>query len=402
MTASGEAAPFIFIVAGEPSGDALGGALIAALREQTGGRLRVAGIGGERMAGQGVSSLAPLSDLAVAGLAEVLPRAPLILRRVRETVQTVRRLRPDAVVTIDSSGFSWRIAHRLRRLGERLPLIHYVAPMVWAWRPGRARRMARWYDHLLTLLPFEPAYFERVGLACSYVGHPIIESGADAGDAARFRAAHDIAEDELILSVLPGSRGGEVKRLLPVFGAALRQLGSMLGPFRVAVPTVETVAETVIAGVADWPGRPLVLRGTQAKYDAFAASRAALAASGTVALELALARLPMVVAYRLNPLTEALLDRVLRVRRVNLVNLILDRPLVPELLRGECTPERLAAAVVELVRDERVRSAHIEGYDEAVRRLGAAGPSPSRNAADRILSIIAARARGASRKERKE
>src|SRR5438874_12839360 len=256
MTQDGEAAPFIFIIAGEPSGDALGGALIAALRERAGDRLRFAGIGGESMAEQGVASLVPLSDLAVAGIAEVLPRASLILRRVRETVQAIRQLRPDAVVTIDSSGFSWRIAHRLRRHGERLPLIHYVAPMVWAWRPGRARRMARWYDHLLTLLPFEPPYFERVGLACSYVGHPVLESGADRGDAARFRAEHGIAGEELVLTVLPGSRGGEVSRLLPIFGASLGRLEAMLGPFRVAVPTVETVAERVTGGVGGWPGRP--------------------------------------------------------------------------------------------------------------------------------------------------
>src|SRR5438034_1670314 len=149
MIGSGEDAPFIFIIAGEPSGDALGGALIAALRERTGGRLRVAGIGGECMAEQGLASLVPLSDLAVVGVAEVLPRAPLILRRVRETVRAIRAMQPDAVVTIDSSGFSWRIAHRLRRHGERVPLIHYVAPVVWAWRAGRARGMARWYDHLL-------------------------------------------------------------------------------------------------------------------------------------------------------------------------------------------------------------------------------------------------------------
>jgi lipid-A-disaccharide synthase len=346
------------------------------------------------MAERGVASLVPLSDLAVAGIAEVLPRASLILRRVRETVQAIRELRPDAVVTIDSSGFSWRIAHRLRRHGERLPLIHYVAPMVWAWRPGRARRIARWYDHLLTLLPFEPPYFEAVGLACSYVGHPVIESGADRGDAARFRATHGIADDQLVLTVLPGSRGGEVRRLLPVFGAALHRLEAMIGPFRVAIPTVDTVADAVAAGIADWPGRPVVLRGSAAKYDAFAASRAALAASGTVALELALARLPMVVAYRLNPLTQAWLAHVVRVRHVNLINLILDRLLVPEYLGRECTPERLAGAVARLVRDERVRSAHIEGYDEAVRRLSAAGPSPSGNAADRILAIIAARQRG--------
>ena len=394
---TGEAAPFLFVIAGEPSGDALGAALIAALRERTGGRLRVAGIGGEQMQAQGIDSLVPLSELAVAGVAEVLPRAPLILRRVRETVAAVREMRPDAVVTIDSSGFSWRVAHGLRRRGETLPLIHYVAPMVWAWRAGRARRMARWYDHLLTLLPFEPPYFERVGLAATHVGHPVLDSGADRGDAARFRAAHAIGADELVLSVLPGSRGGEVRRLMTVFGEALRRLESAVGPFRVAVPTVATVADEVAAGVGGWPGRPIVLRGNPAKYDAFAASRAALAASGTVALELALAGVPMAVAYRLSPPTEMLLDRILKVRQVNLINLLIGRTLVPEHLRGDCAPEPLAASLAALIRDERVRSAHREGYDEAVRRLRGDGTSPSRAAAERILSVLAEHRRGRAR-----
>jgi lipid-A-disaccharide synthase len=382
---------FIFLVAGEPSGDALGGALIAALRQRTDGNLRIAGIGGERMQEQGLTSLAPLSDIAVAGIAEVLPRAPIILRRVRETVAAIRALRPDAVVTIDSSGFSWRIAHRLRRNGEALPLIHYVAPMVWAWRAGRARRMARWYDHLMTLLPFEPPYFERVGLSCCYVGHPVLESGADRGDGSRFRTANGLAADELLITVLPGSRNGEVKRLLPIFGAALDHLDSLIGPFRVAVPTVATVAAAVVGAARAWPGTPIIIRRLETKYDAFAASRVALAASGSVALELALAKLPMVVGYRLNPLTEAFLDRVLKVRQVNLVNLLLGRPLVCELLGQNCTPERVAASVAELVRNERVRAAHHEGYDEARRQLDTGGVPPSLRAADQILDIIAAR-----------
>jgi lipid-A-disaccharide synthase len=386
----GDPAPFLYIIAGEPSGDVLGAALIAALRERTGGRLRVAGIGGEEMAALGVQSLVPLRELAVAGVAEVLPRAPLILRRVRETVAAIRNARPDAVVTIDSSGFSWRVAHGLRRKRETLPLIHYVAPMVWAWRAGRARRMARWYDHLLTLLPFEPPYFERVGLSASYVGHPVLDSGADRGDPQRFRAAHGIAADELVLTILPGSRGGEVKRLVPVFGAALRRLEQIVGPFRVAVPTVDNVADRVAAGIGDWPGRPLLLRGLADKYDAFAASRAALAASGTVALELALAGVPMAVAYRLNRLTEMLLDRVVKVRQVNLVNLLIGRALIPEHLGPACAPEPLAASLAALIRDEPVRSAQRQGYDEAVRLLRGDGISPSRAAADRVLAILAA------------
>jgi len=382
---------FVFIVTGEPSGDALGGALIAALRQRTRGKLRVAGVGGERMREEGVESLIPLGDLAVMGVAEVLPRAPVILRCVRETVAAIRAMRPDAVVTIDSSGFSWRIAHRLRRRGETLPLIHYVAPMVWAWRAGRAKRMARWYDHLMTLLPFEPPYFERVGLSCRYVGHSVIESGADRGDGRRFRAAHGLAAADLLITVLPGSRSSEVRRLLPIFGSALRHLEHMLGPFRVVVPTVGTVSATVGRAVRGWPGEAIIVHQPEVKYDAFAASRAALAASGSVALELALAKLPMVVAYRLNPLTEAVLERVVKVRQVNLVNLLLGEPLVPELLGSNCTPERLAASVVELVHDERVRAAHQRGYDEAVRLLEGDGLSPSLRAADQILEIIAAR-----------
>jgi len=382
---------FVFLVTGEPSGDALGGALIKALRERTGGRLRIAGIGGERMREEGLDSLVPLGDLAVMGVAEVLPRAPLILRHVRETVAAIQSARPDAVVTIDSSGFTWRIAQALRRRGETLPLIHYVAPMVWAWRAGRARRMARWYDHLLALLPFEPPYFERVGLSCSWVGHPVVESGAEHGNAARFRAMHGLANDALVISVLPGSRSGEVRRLVPLFGAALGRLEALLGSLRVVVPTVATVAATVADAVQGWPGRPVVVREPQAKYDAFAASRAALAASGTVALELALAQVPMVVAYRMNPLTEAVVDRIVTVRYMNLVNLLLGENLVPELRRGECTPERLAAEVALLARDEAVRATHRRGYDEAMRRLGAGGVAPSLRAADRILEIVAAR-----------
>ncbi|MGH7113280.1 MAG: lipid-A-disaccharide synthase [Stellaceae bacterium] len=393
---SASAPPFIFIIAGEPSGDALGASLIAALRQRTGGRLRVAGVGGERMGDEGLASLVPLADLAVIGVAEVLPRAPLILRRVRQTVAAIRTQQPHAVVTIDSSGFSWRIARRLRRHGETLPLIHYVAPMVWAWRAGRARRVARWYDHLMALLPFEPPYFERVGLSCAYVGHPVLDSGADRGDGARFRAAHGLSANDMLISVLPGSRGGEVRRLLPVFGAALGHLQRLIGPFRVAAPTVATVAATVAEAARGWPGDPIVVQQPQDKYDAFAASRAAFAASGSVALELAMARLPMVVCYRMNPLTQAFLDRVVKVRQVNLVNLLLEKPVVRELLGGECTPERLAAEVVVLVRDEPVRVAHLAGYDQAMRRLGAGGRSPSLRAADQVLAIVAARRRGAA------
>src|SRR5229473_1699625 len=392
-TAPVPTAPFLFIIAGEPSGDVLGAALIAALRERTAGRLRIAGIGGEAMVEQGLASLVPLADLAVAGVAEVLPRAPLILRRVRETVAAIRALKPDAVITIDSSGFSWRVAQRLRRQGERLPLIHYVAPMVWAWRGGRARRMARWYDHLLVLLPFEPPYFTRVGLACTYVGHPVVESGADHGDGAAFRQRHGVPPGVPLLTVLPGSRRGEVARLLAPFAGAVAELARRHSDLRVVVPTTATVVETVSEAVLGWPAPTIVLRGEREKYDAFAASDAALAASGTVALELAMAQLPAVVAYRISPLTAWLVERMVKVKYMHLLNLILDRAVVPELRQQDVNAARLGAEVERLLTDPAAREAQVSQCRDALHRLGLGELSPSRRAADEVLAIIARHSR---------
>jgi lipid-A-disaccharide synthase len=386
-------APLIYIVAGEPSGDLLGGRLMAALRERTGGHVRFAGVGGEQMAAAGLTSLVPLHELAVMGVAEVLPRARQILRRVRETVADIRRLRPAAVVTIDSSGFTWRIAQRLRGQGETLPLIHYVAPMVWAWRGGRARRMARWYDKLLALLPFEPPYFEAVGLSCRYVGHPVVESGADRGDGPAFRARHGIAPEVPLLAVLPGSRRGEVGRLLPPFRDAVALLAAERPSLHVVIPTTDTVAEIVAPAVADWPMPTLVLRGQREKFDAFAASDAAMAASGTVALELAMARLPAVIAYRISPLTHALVRRIVKIPYAHLLNLVLKRQAVPELLQHACTPERLAAEIGWLLDDDAVRVKQIVDCQDALAAIGYGGVSPGLRAADEVLATIAAGSR---------
>ena len=389
---SGE--PLIYLIAGEPSGDLLGGRLMAALKERTGGAVRFAGIGGEAMAAEGLESLVPLGELAVMGVAEVLPRARRIFRRVRETVADIMARRPDAVVTIDSSGFTWRVAQRLRRAGARVPLIHYVAPMVWAWRAGRARRMARWYDHLMVLLPFEPPYFTAVGLSCNYVGHPVVESGADRGDGPGFRRRHGIAPEAPLLIVLPGSRAGEVGRLLPIFGEAVRLLAARHPGLRVVLPTTETTAAAVEAAVKGWPLPVTVLRGPAEKYDAFAAGTVALAASGTVALELAMARLAAVIAYRVNPLTHELLRRVLKVKYAHLLNLILDRAVVPELLQRDCTPERLADAVGRLIAEPALRAEQAAACADALKQLGYGGLSPGLRAADEVLMIIGAHTSG--------
>ncbi len=271
-----------------------------------------------------------------------------------------------------------------------MALIHYVAPMVWAWRGGRARRMARWYDHLMVLLPFEPPYFEKVGLACSYVGHPVVESGADRGDGAGFRRHHAIAADAKIVMLLPGSRRGEVARLLPIFAAAVELLAARHPGLRVVLPTTETVRDAVRAAVARWPIEVMVV-GAADKYDAFAAGDVAIAASGTVALELAMARLPAVVAYRINRLTNALVRRIVKVQYAHLINLVLGREAVPEFIQDRCTPERIAAAAAQLLDDGDARAAQIAACRQALVTLGLGTLSPSLKAADQVLSNIAAR-----------
>jgi lipid-A-disaccharide synthase len=378
--------PLVFLIAGEPSGDVLGGRLMAALDRSTGGRVRFAGVGGPSMESQGLASLFPMGDLSVMGVAEVLPRLPRLLRRLRQTVAAAKSSRPAAVVTIDSPDFGLRVAKRLG--GEGFPLIHYVAPTVWAWRPGRARTIAAFLDHVLALLPFEPPYFETEGLACTFVGHPVVESGADGGDGAAFRRRHGIEPQAPLVCFLPGSRGSEVGPLMPIFGETLARLRTGRPDLRAIIATVATVRDAVTAAARDWPAAPIMVSDTAEKYHAFAAADAALAASGTVALELAMAGTPAVIAYRTNPLTAFLARRLIRVRFVNLVNIILDRPAVPEFLQGDCRPRRLALAVDHLLGNAEARALQIAAGRDALRRLGLGGPSTGDRAARVVLDVI--------------
>jgi len=382
--------PLLFLIAGEPSGDVLGARLMAALKRLTGGNVRFAGIGGERMAAEGLETLVPQAELALFGVFELLPHLPNLLRRMDQTVAEIVRLKPDAVIGIDSPGFTVRVAKRVRKAAPSIPLIHYVAPTVWAWKPKRAKKYAELYDHLLVLLPFEPPYFEREGLPCTFVGHSVVESGAGQGDASRFRTAHGISPAKHVLAVLPGSRRGEVSRLLPVFRETVERLLPTHPNLVVVVPTVATVRDAVSAAVAAWPVQTIVVEGDAAKYDAFAASEVALAASGTVALELALSGLPAVIAYRLGRLTVALYRRFIKVKYVSLVNLMLDRMLVPELLQEDCRADRLADAVGRLLDDPAARREQIEGVAAVAQWLGAGAEAPpSERAAHAVLDVVA-------------
>jgi len=384
------ASPLIYLIAGEPSGDLLGARLMAALKQQTGGRVRFAGIGGEEMRAEGLVSLFPMAELSVMGLVEVLPRVPLILRRLRETLSDIETKSPDAVVTIDSWGFCGRIHKGLKERSSSIPRIHYVAPMVWAWKKGRAKTLAQVLDLLLTLFPNEPAWFEKEGLRSVHVGHSVIEGGAGQGDGAAFRVRHGLAPNQRIVCLLPGSRRSETSRLLPVFAATLDLLAARYPDLVVAVPTVETVADEVAATTAGWPLPTLVLRGAAERFDAFAAASAALAASGTVALELAMANVPAVIAYRVSPVSAFVATRFLGLdlKFVSLVNILAERQVMPELLQDDCRPDRLAAAVGHLLDDPGAVEDQRHGAREALTRLGWGETSPSARAATAILSFI--------------
>ncbi len=378
----------IYLLAGEQSGDTLGGRLMAALRRAD-PAVRFAGVGGARMTEQGLESLFPIQDLAVMGLLEVLPRVLQLRRRLAQTVADIAARRPDVVVTIDSPGFTLRLLKAIRSLG--IPRAHYVAPQVWAWHEERVQRFPGLWESLLCLLPFEPDYFARHGLAARFVGHPVLESGADAGDAARFRARHGLAASAPVVVLMPGSRRSEVSRLLPVYGATLARLAASEPALVPVLPVAATVAGTVRASVASWPVPPLIVTDLAEKHDAYAAAAAALTKSGTSTLELALAGVPMAVTYRVNPVSGAIARRLITIPHVAMVNLLAGRAVVPELLQGACTPERLATALGALLTDTRAQAAQREAFHAVMASLRPLGALPSAAAAAAVLELVGSR-----------
>ena len=374
--------PLIYLIAGEQSGDILGGRLMAALTRARPG-ITFAGIGGSAMAEQGLTSLFPMRELALMGLLEVLPNIRRLSRRLDQTVADIAARKPDVVVTIDSPGFTLRVLKRIQPMG--LKRAHYVAPQVWAWKEKRVRHYPGLWDRLLCLLPFEPAFFARHNLTGSFVGHPVLESGADRGDAARFRARHGIAPEATLLTMMPGSRRTEVTRLLPILGATLQRLAVPVTP---VVPLAGPVAEAVRAGTASWPIPPILVSEEADKYDAFAASAAALTKSGTSTLELALANVPMLVAYRVNPLTAMIARRLVKVRYASLLNLLVDRIVVPEFIQQTCTPDHLAAELNRLLTDPAYAQAQRDAFQQPLGMLRPATGTPSEAAAAEVLDLL--------------
>ncbi|WP_170427748.1 lipid-A-disaccharide synthase [Ruegeria arenilitoris] len=379
----------VFVVAGEPSGDRLGGALMEGLRSLV-PDVQFDGVGGPLMQAQGLESRFPMAELSVMGLVEVLPKFFHLKRRIAETAQAVLDTQPDVLITIDSPDFSLRVAKIVKAQSD-IRTVHYVAPSVWAWRPGRADKMAKVIDHVLALLPFEPPYMERAGMECDFVGHPVAsEPVATEDDVREFRAAYGLGDAPILLA-LPGSRGGEIERLAPVFGEALKLYLQDRPDVRVVVPAVAHMVDTVAQRVQSWPGNPVVVdprnmpsdQAVARKRAAFAAAELALAASGTVSLELAAQATSMVIAYNLNWLTTLIAKRMVDLDTVTLVNLVSETRTVPECLLDDCQPENIATALKQVSDAPDVqREAMVTTMD----RLGRGGEAPGLRAAKAVLS----------------
>lgn len=376
----------IFLIAGEVSGDLIGGRLMAALARK--GEFRFVGVGGETMNENGLAGLFPSDDLSLMGFTEILPHLPNLLRRLKQTADAVAREKPAVLVCIDASAFCQRLARRLRRRGIAVPIVQIKAPSAWAYWPWRAKALKRAVDRVLVILPFEPAFFARYGVDARFIGHPSLESGIERGDGPGFRRRHKLAPDAPVLVVLPGSRRSEVTRLLPVFREAAARIAPAVPGLTFVVPTVASVSSAVREATDNWPWPVVTVEGSRERYDAFAAANAALAASGTVAVELAIAGVPTVIGYRMGAFTVFLARRFATIKYASIPNLVLDRPLVPELLQQDCTPERLAEAVIPLVSNQAAARVQRDGLAEAVALLTPPAGLPSETAAEEITALL--------------
>ncbi len=378
----------LYVIAGEVSGDRLGGALLEGLHQLT-DDLELHGVGGPLMAAQGLNSQFPMDELSVMGIAEVLPKYRALKRRIRECADEVLRLKPDVLLTIDSPDFCLRVA-KLVKAQSDIKTIHYVAPSVWAWREGRAAKMARVIDHVLALLPFEPPLMQATGMGCDFVGHPVVsEPVASAHECAQFRKQYDVGEDPMLL-VLPGSRRGEVERLSPIFGAALEMLVRNQPDIKIVLPAAAPVAARVKELVAGWSVPVLVLDpndladAQQQKRAAFGAADLALAASGTVSLELAAAQTPMVIAYDMNWFSRLLIAKMLKVDTVTLVNLVSETRVVPEFLGKDCTPQAISKSLSDVLSQPGLQ---MQAMESTMKRLGKGDIPPGLRAAKVVLNL---------------
>ena len=380
--------PCVLLTAMEASGDALGAELMRALRARLGPDTRFIGLGGALMAAEGLVSAFDIAELSVFGLVDGLLAARKAQRRAEQIAELAAREKPDVAVLIDSWGFSYLLAKALRRRLPALKLVKYVAPQAWASRPGRAKALAQTFDLLLSIIAFEPPLFEAAGVRTVFVGHPSLAQAPSGADPERLRGRIGAAPGDQILLVLPGSRRSEVKRLLPPFGDAVRILAASHPRLRVVVAAARTVVGQVRAALASWPDRVTLVEDDEGKADAMAAATLAIACSGTVTTELAVAGCPMIVAYRLDGLTYAIAKHIVLTRWITLLNIAADAEVVPELIQGDCTGDKLAREAGARLDDSAFRDRQIQAQTAALEKLGGLGANPAERAVDAIVSLI--------------
>ena len=379
----------IYLIAGEPSGDLLGSRLMKAMKAKYRNDVLFYGVGGETMEAEGLKSLFDISDLAVMGLAEVIPSIPKILGLIKQTVKNIEEIKPDVIITIDSWSFSSRIHKAIRKKNLGIPQVHYVAPQVWAWKKKRARTMYKYIDLLLTLFPYEPKYFTPYNLQAEFVGHPVIESPVVHANAEEFRKKYNINPKERVVTVLPGSRKTEVSKLLPTFLETIKKLKAEEKDLFFVIPTVKTVANQVKEMVKQSGEKILIVETQNDRYGAFRASSTAIAASGTVALELAICDVPHIIAYKVSPLTALLAKKFLKIQFVNLSNILLGREIVPELLQERCVPASICSYIKPFLNKEgEWYDRQMEGFKKVREILGQGEHTPSENAAEIIWNLI--------------
>jgi lipid-A-disaccharide synthase len=377
----------IFLVVAEESGDRLGAALIRAVRDRAGRAVRFSGIGGQEMLQEGIASQFPIDDLSIIGFSQIPLRVPLILRRIREASNAIIAARPNALVIIDSPDFTHRVARKVRVADPSIPIVDYVSPSVWAWRPGRAGAMRRYIDHVLALLPFEPEVHRRLGgPPCTFVGHPLAERVGKLRPNAE-EARRRMAEPPIVL-MLPGSRRSEIRRLLPVFADAMVRVQSAIGACDIVLPTVPHLLDAVASATAAWARQPRIVVDLAEKETAFRVARAAIAKSGTVTLELALAGVPMITAYKLGWIEAAIARRLVTVPSIILANLVIGENVVPEFLQENCTAEKMAAALTPLLNESPERRRQVEAFDRLDEIMQIGRHEPAARAADIVLSLM--------------
>jgi lipid-A-disaccharide synthase len=385
--ASSETGRKVFLIATEESGDRLGANVMKVLRQRLGGGVRFEGIGGRAMAREGLTSLFPIEELSIIGLAAVVKQLPKILRLIKQAAAAVTEASPDILVIIDSPDFTHRVAKRVRASDPKIPIVDYVSPSVWAWRPGRARAMLSYVDHVLALLPFEPEAYRRLrGPPCSYVGHPLIEQLAQLRPGPEEQQRR--SEPPPVLLVLPGSRRSEIRHHMAVFGRALGWLNDAGVAFELLLPTMPHLQEAVAEALKAWPVQPRVVIGEKEKRAAFRIAHAALAKSGTVTLELALSGVPMVTAYRTGAVEASILRRAIKVNSVILANLVIGENVIPEFLQQDCTPEKLSVALREVLGDSVPRRKQIEAFAKIDQIMSTGKQPPSARAADIVLATM--------------